>query len=175
MQRLKNLLGIFVAANLFFMVIYHLTNLYGTENHAYEAFILLNGGVYTMMFWVGQVLVGGLLPLAIVFHPALGMQRSWLTAASVMVILGGLATMYVIIIGGQAFPMSLFPDKTIIDSGFYDGVGGAIAAYTPSLPEVLLGIGGLGVALLITVIGMRMLKILPVSLEDRIADPHSAA
>jgi molybdopterin-containing oxidoreductase family membrane subunit len=175
MQRLKNLLGIFVAANLFFMVIYHLTNLYGTENHAYEAFILLNGGVYTTMFWVGQVLVGGLLPLAIVFHPALGMQRSWLTAASVMVILGGLATMYVIIIGGQAFPMSLFPDKTIIDSGFYDGVGGAIAAYTPSLPEVLLGIGGLSVALLITVIGMRMLKILPVSLEDKIADPHSAA
>jgi len=175
MQRLKNLLGIFVAANLFFMAIYHLTNLYGTENHAYEAFILLNGGVYTMMFWVGQVLVGGLLPLAIVFHPALGMQRSWLTAASVMVILGGLATMYVIIIGGQAFPMSLFPDKTIIDSGFYDGVGGAIAAYTPSLPEVLLGIGGLSVALLITVIGMRMLKILPVSLEDKIADPHSAA
>ncbi len=71
--------------------------------------------------------------------------------------------------------MSLFPDKTIIDSGFYDGVGGAIAAYTPSLPEFLLGIGGVGVALLITVIGMRMLKILPVSLEDRIADPHSAA
>ncbi|MDX1344722.1 MAG: NrfD/PsrC family molybdoenzyme membrane anchor subunit [Sedimenticolaceae bacterium] len=175
MQRLKKLLGIFVAANLFFMVIYHLTNLYGTENHAYETFILLEGGLYTMMFWIGQVLIGGLLPLAIVFHPALGMQRSWLTAASAMVILGGLATMYVIIIGGQAFPMSLFPDKTILDSGFYDGVGGAIAAYTPSLPEFLLGIGGVGVALLITVIGMRMLKILPVSLEDRIADPHSAA
>ena len=175
MQRLKKLLGIFIAANLFFMVIYHLTNLYGTENHAYETFILLEGGLYTMMFWIGQVLIGGLLPLAIVFHPALGMQRSWLTAASAMVILGGLATMYVIIIGGQAFPMSLFPDKTIIDSGFYDGVGGAIAAYTPSLPEFLLGIGGVSVALLITVIGMRMLKILPVSLEDRIADPHSAA
>jgi molybdopterin-containing oxidoreductase family membrane subunit len=175
MQRLKNLLGIFVAANLFFMVIYHLTNLYGTENHAFEAFILLEGGIYTVMFWVGQVLVGGLLPLAILFHPALGMQRSWLTAASLMVILGGLATMYVIIIGGQAFPMSLFPDKTIIDTGFYDGVGGAIAAYTPSLPEVLLGIGGVSVALIITVIGMRMLKILPVSLEDKIADPHSAA
>ena len=175
MLRLKNLLGIFVAANLFFMVIYHLTNLYGTENHAFEAFILLEGGIYTVMFWVGQVLVGGLLPLAILFHPALGMQRSWLTAASLMVILGGLATMYVIIIGGQAFPMSLFPDKTIIDTGFYDGVGGAIAAYTPSLPEVLLGIGGVSVALIITVIGMRMLKILPVSLEDKIADPHSAA
>ncbi|MEJ2308832.1 MAG: polysulfide reductase NrfD [Gammaproteobacteria bacterium] len=173
--RLKNLLGVFVAANLFFMVIYHLTNLYGTENHAYEAFILLNGGVYTMLFWVGQVFVGGLIPLAIVYHPALGMQRSWLTAASIMVILGGLASMYVIIIGGQAFPMPLFPDKTIIDTGFYDGVGGAIAAYSPSLPEVLLGIGGVSVALVITVIGIRMLKILPVSLADEIADPHASA
>ena len=173
--RLKNLLGIFIAANLFFMVVYHLTNLYGTENHAYETFILLEGGVYTMSFWVGQVLIGGLVPLAIVFHPALGKQRSWLTAASVMVILGGLASMYVIIIGGQAFPMSLFPDKTIIDSGFYDGVGGAIAAYTPSLPEFLLGIGGVGVALVITVIGIRMLKILPVSLADEVADPHASA
>ena len=128
-----------------------------------------------MSFWVGQVLIGGLVPLAIVFHPALGKQRSWLTAASVMVILGGLASMYVIIIGGQAFPMSLFPDKTIIDSGFYDGVGGAIAAYTPSLPEFLLGIGGVGVALVITVIGIRMLKILPVSLADEVADPHASA
>jgi molybdopterin-containing oxidoreductase family membrane subunit len=173
-SRLKNLLGIFIAANLFFMVIYHLTNLYGTENHAYEAFILLNGGVYTLLFWVGQVLIGGLVPLAIVFHPVLGMQRSWLTAASLMVILGGLATMYVIIIGGQAFPMSLFPGKTIIDSGFYDGVGGAIAAYSPSLPEILLGIGGVSVALVITVIGIRMLKILPVSLADEVADPHAA-
>ena len=83
--------------------------------------------------------------------------------------------MYVVIIGGQAFPMALFPDKTIIDTGFYDGIGGAIAAYSPSLPEILLGIGGVSVALVITVIGIRMLKILPVSLADEVTDPHAAA
>ncbi|MEN8212840.1 MAG: NrfD/PsrC family molybdoenzyme membrane anchor subunit [Pseudomonadota bacterium] len=175
MGKLKNLLAVFVAANLFFMVIYHLTNLYGTENHAFEAFILLNGGIYTALFWFGEVLIGGLLPLAILFHPVLGQSRSWLTAASVMVVLGGLVTIYVIVIGGQAFPMSLFPGKTVIESGFYDGVNGMPLAYIPSIPEVLLGIGGIAVALMMTVIGIRMLKILPVSLADEVADPHAGA
>jgi molybdopterin-containing oxidoreductase family membrane subunit len=89
-----------------------------------------------------------------------------------MVILGGLATMYLIIIGGQAFPMSLFPGKTIIESGFYDGVNGLPAAYAPSIPEVLLGLGGVAVALLLTTVGIRMLRFLPESLADAVTDPH---
>jgi len=80
--------------------------------------------------------------------------------------------MYVIIIGGQAYPMPLFPGKTILESGFYDGVEGAVAAYTPSLPEILLGIGGVAVALLITAVGIRMLQFLPESLADGDTEPR---
>ena len=166
-SRLKSLLGVFVAGSLYFVIAYHLTNLYGTENHEYEAFILLNGGVYTMMFWVGQIFIGSLLPLGIIYHPALGKSRGAISAASIMVILGGLATMYVIIIGGQAFPMAMFPGKEIIESGFYDA---GVAAYSPSLPEVALGIGGVAAALLMTAIGIRMLRFLPYSLADNAMD-----
>ncbi|HBH35666.1 MAG TPA: molybdopterin oxidoreductase, partial [Gammaproteobacteria bacterium] len=173
MGKLKGLLAVFVAANLMFMATYHLTNLYGTENHAFEAFILINGGIYTAMFWVGEVLIGGLLPLAILFHPTLSLSRGWLTAAAVMVVVGGWMTIYVIVIGGQAFPMSLFPGKTVIESGFYDGVNGMASSYIPSIPEILLGVGGVAVALVVTVIGIRMLKILPLSLADEVADPHA--
>ena len=173
MKKLKGLLAVFVAANLMFMVTFHLTNLYGTENHAFEAFILINGGIYTAMFWFGEVLIGGLLPLAILFHPTLSLSRGWLTAAAVMVVVGGWMTIYVIVIGGQAFPMALFPGKTIIESGFYDGVNGMASSYTPSIPEILLGIGGVAVALVVTVIGIRMLKILPLALADEVADPHA--
>ena len=162
-NRLKNLLGVFVAGSLYFVIAYHLTNLYGTENHEYESFILLNGGIYTTMFWVGQIFIGSLLPLAIIYHPSLGKSRGAVTAACLMVILGGLATMYVIIIGGQAFPMAMFPGKEIIESGFYDG---GVAAYSPSLPEVTLGIGGVAAALLMTFVGMRVLKFLPTTLSD---------
>ncbi len=170
--RLKSLLGIFVSAIFYFVLVYHLTNLYGTENHEYEAFILLNGGIYTTLFWVGWVLLGMLVPMAILFHPALGNSRGGIIAASLLVILGGLAAMYVIVIGGQAFPMPIFPDKIILESGFQDGIGGAALYYSPSLPEFLLGIGGVALALGVTLVAVRMLKFLPASLADEVVDPH---
>jgi molybdopterin-containing oxidoreductase family membrane subunit len=127
------------------------------------------------MFWFGWILLGLLAPLGIVFHPVLGKDRTWLASACGLVILGGLASMYVIIVGGQAYPMRMFPGKTILESGFYDGVGGVAAGYSPSLPEFLLGVGGVAVSLLITAVGIRMLQFLPESLDDKTVDPHAAA
>lgn len=175
LRRLKNLLGIFVAAIFYFTLVYHLTNLYGTENHAYEAFILRDGGVYTWTFWIGWVLLGMLVPMGILFHPALGMQRGAIAIASLLVVVGGLSALYVIVIGGQAFPLSMFPDHTILASGFYDGVLGQPHAYAPTLPEILLGLGGVSVALLATFVAVRLLQFLPASLADEVADPHGAA
>ncbi|MCB1803391.1 MAG: polysulfide reductase NrfD, partial [Gammaproteobacteria bacterium] len=172
LRRLKNLLGVFVAAIFYFTVVYHLTNLYGTENHAYEAFILRDGGVYTWTFWIGWVLLGMLVPMGILFHPALGMQRGAIAIASVLVVLGGLSALYVIVIGGQAFPLNMFPGHTIIESGYYDGVNGMARHYSPSLPEFLLGLGGFALALMATFIAVRVMQFLPSSLGDDVADPH---
>jgi molybdopterin-containing oxidoreductase family membrane subunit len=174
LRRLKNLLGVFVAAIFYFTVVYHLTNLYGAENHAYEAFILRDGGVYTWTFWIGWVLLGMLVPMGILFHPALGMQRGAITIAALLVVLGGLSAIYVIVIGGQAFPLNMFPGHTIIESGYYDGVNGMARAYSPSLPEFLLGLGGFALALLATFIGVRLMQFLPTSLADDIASPQPA-
>ncbi|WP_078118673.1 NrfD/PsrC family molybdoenzyme membrane anchor subunit [Thiosocius teredinicola] len=174
-RRLKNLLGVFVAAIFYFTVVYHLTNLYGTENHAYEAFILRDGGVYTWTFWIGWVLLGMIAPMGILFHPALGMQRGAITIAALLVVLGGLSAIYVIVIGGQAFPMSMFPGYTVVESGYYDGVNGMARHYSPSLPEFLLGLGGFALALLVTFIGVRIMQFLPSSLSDDVTDPHHAS
>ncbi|MCB1725121.1 MAG: polysulfide reductase NrfD [Gammaproteobacteria bacterium] len=173
-RRLKNLLGVFVAAIFYFTLVYHLTNLYGTENHAYEAFILRDGGVYTWVFWLGWVLLGMVVPMGILFHPALGAQRGAITIAALLVVLGGLSAIYVIVIGGQAFPMSMFPGYTVIESGYYDGVDGMARAYSPSLPEFLLGLGGIALALLATFVAVRLLQFLPTSLADEVVDPHLA-
>ena len=170
--RLKNLLSVFVAATFFMTFIYHLQNLYITENHEFENFILVNGGIYTTLFWFGYIILGTIIPLGLIFHPTLGKSRGAIIAASALVIIGGLSLVYVILIGGQAFPMSLFPGYTIIESGFYDGVNGMAFSYSPTMPEFLLGIGGCSVTLLATFIGIRMLRFLPISLADSVADPH---
>ena len=70
--------------------------------------------------------------------------------------------------------MSLFPDQTILESGFHDGVGGQISGYAPTMPEFLLGLGGVAVAMLITAVGLRALQLLPESLADKEVDPHAA-
>ncbi|MCG6975911.1 MAG: polysulfide reductase NrfD [Acidiferrobacterales bacterium] len=167
LNRLKNLQGVFVAAVLYFAVAYHLTNLYATEHHGIERFILLDGGIYTQLFWIGQILIGGIIPLLLLFTP-LSRSRGVIALAAVLVILGGLAQMYVIIIGGQAYPLVMFPGMEV-SSSFLDG---AIAEYSPSLPEVLLGLGGVAIALAATTFALKVLPFLPASLADADVDPH---
>lgn len=167
-RRLKNLLGVFVAAVLYFVLAYHLTNLYATEHHGVEAFILRDGGIYTQLFWYGQIILGSLVPLALIYHPTTGENRLMIGLASVLIILGGLVQMYIIIIGGQAYPLNMFPGKEV-SSSFFDGV---INVYSPSAPEVFLGLGGFGVALIAVALAVKVLNFLPVSLADADVDPH---
>ena len=101
------------------------------------------------------------------------LARGWLLLglASLLVVLGGLAQMYVTIIGGQAYPMPLVPGKEA-SSSFFDGV---VASYAPSLPEVGLGLGGVALALAMVVMALKVLPFLPHSLSDADADPHHKA
>ena len=161
MQRLRYLLAIFVAAVLYFVVTYHLTNLYFTKFHAVEAFILRDGGVFTNLFWFGQILVGCVIPLVILLT-GLGKSRTWIMIACALVILGGILQMYVTIIGAQAYPLDLFPGLTE-KSSFFDGV---VHQYAPSVPELFLGLGGVAIALLVTTFAVKVLRLLPESLDD---------
>jgi Ni/Fe-hydrogenase subunit HybB-like protein len=160
--RLRRLLGLFCAAILYFVALFHLTKLYGTQNHDFERFILLDGGVYTWLFWLFQVGLGSLLPLWLLYSPRFEASVTSLVLASALVIVGAFAQLYVIIIGGQAFPLDIFPGYRV-ESSFFDGV---INAYTPSLWEFLLGFGGVTAALLIALLVLRVLPILPQSLPN---------
>ena len=155
-RRMARLLGLFVAGVLYFVVVYHLTNLYYARQEAFERFILFDGGVYPLTFWAGYVLLGSALPMLLLFHPRFGGARSTL-AASALVVFGAFAQLYVFIIGGQAFPLELFPGYAVTSS-FLDG---AIEHYRPSLPELLLGLGGIGVAFVATTVGVRILHFMP--------------
>lgn len=166
LQRLVRLQAIFIAAAFYFVLVYHLTNLYFTKHHGFERFILLDGGVYTALFWLGQVLVGMLLPLALLLHPATRGRVGAILLSCSLVILGALAQMYVTIIGGQAFPLVLFPGRQV-RSSFYDGV---VNAYLPSVPEWLLGLCGVAIAGLIVLVGLRFLGFLPERLDDPAMD-----
>jgi molybdopterin-containing oxidoreductase family membrane subunit len=141
-----------------------------------EHFILLSGGIYPLLFWVVQVLIGGFLPLMLVFRaPQPGPDHkgsgSGVILAATMVIIGGFAQVYVIVIGGQAWPLNLFPGMEV-SSSFYDG---AISSYTPSLVEIGLGLGGVALAGLIVLFGIKVLRFLPTTLANSAVEPDGAA
>ena len=161
--RLVRLLGLFVAANLYFTVLLHLTQAYFAGRGAVESFLLFHGGIHTTLFWVGQVGLGGVLPLVIAYGGCGHAARKRAMMASVLVVLGGLAQVYVIVIGGQAWPLDLFPGMEMASS-FADG---RIHDYAPSAFEVALGLGGVAVALLITLVGVTALRLLPARLGEQ--------
>jgi Ni/Fe-hydrogenase subunit HybB-like protein len=155
-NRMRNLMGVFVIAAFYFVVAYHLTNLYFAHQAGFERFILRDGGIYPLLLWIGYVFIGSLLPLLLIFHPSLGKSKH-VVAASLLIVLGALALLYVFIIGGQAFPLNIFPGYES-SSSFGDG---QIGLYHPSIPEVLLGVGGVGISFLIAAIGIRVLDFTP--------------
>ena len=118
----------------YFVLVFHLTNLYAPGHTASSAFILLDGGIYTKLFWIGHILLGVLLPLGDAVPPAFGKSRRRIAWASTLVIVGGLIQMYVIIIGGQAFPLNLFPGMTSSVS-FNDGASGLRTVIRRACPE----------------------------------------
>lgn len=157
--KFRGLSILFALAVLYFTALFHVTKLYMAKYHGVEAFLLRDGGVYTLVFWLVQIGLGTLLPLSLL---ALAPSRRMLALASVLFLVGGLAQMYVTIIGGQAYPLQLFPGQEV-SSSFGDG---AVASYTPSLPEVMLGVMGVSVAMLLTGIALKVLPFLPQSVSD---------
>lgn len=160
--RLARLLAILVAAAAYFVLVYHLTNLYFARQHGLERFLLLDGGLYPQLFWLGQLGLGSLLPLALLLAPRTRGSRAALALAAALVVGGGLAQMYVTIIGSQAYPLQIFPGYEV-SSSFRDGV---VNAYAPRLPEWLLSLGGVGIAGLIVLLALKWLAFLPQRLDE---------
>ena len=157
LQRLRKLLGIFVLSIFYFVLLFHLTRLYGSQYHEIEYFLLVDGGIYTSLFWMVQIGIGTLAPLILVYLPALEQSRFSLSLACCLVIVGAFAQLYVIIIGGQAYPLNIFPGYEV-SSSFYDGV---VNQYSPSIWEIMLGLGGFAASVMITFLLIRVLPVIP--------------
>lgn len=166
LRRLKNLLGISVGASLFFAVLFLVTKYELARSRDVARFLMFDGGVYTALLWLGQLALGCIVPLALLLRTRV--SRGAIAAACALVVLGGLAQMYVTLIGGQAYPQILFPGM-VETSSFFDG---EIHPYTPSLPEILLGVGGVALAAVIVAVALRALAFLPERL-DQAAGPQT--
>jgi molybdopterin-containing oxidoreductase family membrane subunit len=155
--RLSRLLGLLVAISLYFVALQHGTGLYQAERRDVEHFLLFQGGLYSVLIWGGFVALGSVLPMMLLFDPLRAGQHGALSIASALIVFGGLCLIYATVIGGEAFPIEIFPGMHVTSSAF----DGAVHPYSPSLPELALGLGAVGVAGVVLLMAMWVLPLLP--------------
>ncbi|MCK5719473.1 MAG: polysulfide reductase NrfD [Thiomargarita sp.] len=170
LHRPKKLLVIFISAVFYFVLAYHVSHLYYTYRHGIEYFMLGDGGgIYAVLFWAGYLFIGTILPLWLLYHERFTNSRISIISACLLTLLGGFALLYVFIIGGQSYPLNIFPSMEVISSSFFDDA--SMHIYVPSIWEFFLGMGGIGVSALLTLLAMKILPFVPHSLADLEVDP----
>ncbi len=157
LARLSRLLGLLVGVSLYFIVLQHVTGLYQAERREVEDFLLFKGGLYSVLLWGGFVILGSVLPMMLLFDPLRAGRQGSLAVASALIVFGGFCLIYVTLIGGEVYPLDLFPGMQVSSSAF-DGV---VTPYVPTLPELVLGLGAVGVAGVVLLMAMWVLPLLP--------------
>ncbi|MEH6455146.1 MAG: NrfD/PsrC family molybdoenzyme membrane anchor subunit [Cocleimonas sp.] len=160
-KRLRYSLPLFIVAVLVFELVRHLINIFVTEHHGIEPHILTSNS-FSKLFWFGQILIGSVLPLFLLWSGYFKNNTVALVSSSILIIVGAFIQLYVIIIGGQSYPLVLFQNADI-SSSFADGV---FNTYSGTLPEYLLGLGGIGLTFCMVLIGIKIFRMLPTSLAD---------
>ncbi|MCY4050793.1 MAG: polysulfide reductase NrfD [Gammaproteobacteria bacterium] len=156
---LLRLLGLLLALEGFLICAFYLTGLYSAARYDVVLFVLINGGIYTFLFWAGQIVIGTVVPLGLIFLAKAQLNSSIrLVSATVSKMIGSFCLLYVMVIAGQSYPQLMFPGKQI-RSTFFDGV---VVHYAPSWPELALGMGGVAVVGIIILVVTRVLPFLPV-------------
>lgn len=156
--RLNKLMVALIVCSLAASLAYHLANWLWLDSEAFEVFILTGDDIYPQLIWGLQLGLGTVVPLLLLRMGRVTVQKSSTVLASALFIIGGIAQTYSLVIGGQAYPMPLL-DEYQVESAFH----GAVASYTPSHWEIMLGSGGFAIALLLTIICLRLFRLLPES------------
>ncbi len=138
------------------VLLHHGVNMLVEENRSFARLVLWPNSWISVWFWLGQVLVGTALPCWLFLKSTANARNT--TLGAITIVLGGLAMMVVLIIGGQAVPMPVVDGFSIVNSSFQDGT---VLSYWPKLAEWLLSVGGVGLVLFLALLGMRVLPILP--------------
>ena len=150
------LLAVLIIVAGYFVFIENAYRYYVVESRAAEHYFLF-GGFHSLLFWVGMVLVGAIVPATILFMRKSGDSIRWVAASAVMVVVGVLCERFLIVIPGLSHPPDLVPGWKITQSAVEEG----IVSYCPTVFELLQSLGVIALIGLKFIWGIKLLKLLP--------------
>jgi len=160
---LGRLLAVFVVVALYMLFIENIHRYYLVESREAADYFMF-GGFHSILFWVGLIIVGSIIPALLLFNRRTGTSVRWIFFSSILVVIGVGCERYLIVIPGETFPPHLFPGMEVIGTVLNEGV----AAYHISFLEVLQALGVVSLIGLLFILGLKRLRLLPA--EARIPD-----
>mgnify|MGYP001073473980 CR=1 FL=1 len=140
--------ALMMAIIIFFTSWKMITGVTGQPPGKYEAMQALLSGPYAMNFWGGEVMLGMIIPFAIILLTK-GKSMNWLFVAAAAGMVGIYFMRFDLVIVGQLVPA-------------YHGMGlvdyPELLTYSPSLHENLVVIGGIAFCLLTFLIGEKLFR-----------------
>lgn len=137
------LIGLIIISFLF-IVIKYIPGLFSTETSPYVKLLL--AGPYSFLFWGFEIVLGGIIPLIILFHHKTRQSAGWILGASGLLVIGVYFSKYNLLIGGQSIG-PLFTTDFI--------------PYVPHFADFLLLVGGIALSLFCYTLGELLLPLEP--------------
>jgi menaquinone reductase, integral membrane subunit len=155
LERLAQFIGWVLVVYLYFRFWDALAMTYTYEPGRTEGLRLLTSGPLSFNFWAGEVLLGAVVPILLLFNKKTRLNPTWRMVALALVVGGVVAFRWDTNLSGLMVVLSYLPGDMAI----------TYTAYRPSLVELLSGGAILGFGLLCFSLGVRYLKVV---------DHHSA-
>ena len=163
LERVAFFVGWILMAYLYFRFWDALTMTYTYEPGRTEGLRLLTSGPFAFNFWIGEMLLGTLVPMLLLLNRRTRSRPFWRMAALALVVIGVIAYRWDTNLSGQLVVLSYLPgDPTV-----------AYTSYMPSPVEILSGAGVIGFGLLAFSLGVRYLKVVDHSLAEKPAEKRT--
>jgi Ni/Fe-hydrogenase subunit HybB-like protein len=152
---LRNALIFFTLLVAYLLVVEKFTHFYSPAFYEVQSWIFT--GPYSWLYLFGVWGTAIIFPLGILFSSKLGNSVKGVMLASFSSVIGTFAFVAHLLLAGQSYPLNMFPGYEV-SSPFLDGVA---ATYSPAMVEFVLGFGGIAIAGLIYLLGIKFFRMLP--------------
>ena len=149
LDRVSFIIGWVLVAYLYFLFWDALSMTYTYEPGRTEGLHLLTGGPLSFNFWIGEVLLGAVIPIILLLNKRTRALPLWRMLALALVVGGVVAYRWDTNMSGLLIILSYLPGEPAV----------TYTAYRPSLIEFLSGAGIISYGLLAFSLGVRFLKV----------------
>jgi Ni/Fe-hydrogenase subunit HybB-like protein len=148
-ERVSKLLGWLMVGYLYWRFWDWLASTYTYEPGRTETFHILTSGVLSFNFWIGEMLMGILVPTILLIYNPTRTSKFWRMLALALIAVGVVAFRWDTNLSGQLAVISYLPGQASV----------AYTSYRPSLVEWAAGLGIIAYGLMAFSLGVRYLRV----------------